>query len=678
MSKKKRHRSRTLKKRRESSSSIEGERLDYWLYLSLALIVPFVFLEGYYNYVDLPRALLIQIAVVAILLVWLLGAISRKELRIIRTPFDLPLLSFVVWAGLSLLWVHNFYEGFEIWMQWVACLILFFLTVNLVHSERDIRRLLAALLLAGTLVAVLGICQYLLDVNWVPQTRPPAATFANRNMASQFMVMTIPLAAGFFLLSRKRSEVLLTVVSLGVLGLFLFYASTRTAWLAVVVEFLLLTTLLARDHFKWKLTPPMGTNKKKALAVCAAVGFILINLTPAGFQWEVGTAVDRIREVLPGFESQPYQVSDELPRVVVEELSQGSLGQTADPGRDSLSVRVRLWRNTLRMGTEHFLKGVGVGNFSVLYPRYKRSAVVDSVFSGGGEWRRAHNDYVQIFAELGLVGLFFLGWLFFALIKACFALLGEETKGELRYLLMGIMAALLGLSLTAFFSFPFRLSTSTFMFAVYLGVLGGRYSRRQMKDENSAPQAKAFSTLPSWTAAVGVVLIFLLLLILLPFQYDRLTADGYYRRVVEFASQNDWSAVTLQAEEGYSYYPYRKDFLFQKGRAYLATGNVDGAIETTEEFLEAYPYHVNAHHNLAVAYVRKGDMDLAFQHFDRVLEIVPHYSVTNYVVAQIYEVQDELDKALKHYRLAVEDAGDNPQYREKLARLERLIESKRK
>ena len=136
--------------------------------------------------------------------------------------------------------------------------------------------------------------------------------------------------------------------------------------------------------------------------------------------------------------------------------------------------------------------------------------------------------------------------------------------------------------------------------------------------------------------------------------------------------------MTLQAEEGYSYSPYRKDFLFQEGRAYLATGNVDGAIEMIEEFLEAYPYHVNAHHNLAVAYVRKGDMDRAFQHFDQVFEIVPQYSVTNYVVAQIYEMQNELDKALEHYRLAVEDDGDNPQYRERLARLEQLIESNRK
>ena len=85
------------------------------------------------------------------------------------------------------------------------------------------------------------------------------------------------------------------------MGLFLFYTSTRAAWLAVTVEFLFLGILLARDHFKWQLAPSMGADKKKAAAICALVVFILINLTPSGFQWQIGTAYHRIREVLPGF-----------------------------------------------------------------------------------------------------------------------------------------------------------------------------------------------------------------------------------------------------------------------------------------------------------------------------------------------------------------------------------------
>ena len=115
-------------------------------------------------------------------------------------------------------------------------------------------------------------------------------------------------------------------------------------------------------------------------------------------------------------------------------------------------------------------------------------------------------------------------------------------------------------------------------------------------------------------------------------------ADRYYRKVDTLASQQDWAAAILQAREGYAHNPHRKEFLFQMGRAYLQTGDVDGAIETTEEFLEAYPYYINAHHNMGVAYVSRGDMDRALQHFDRVFEIIAEYGVTHYMVAQIYEI----------------------------------------
>ena len=638
------------------------------LQLILALVVPFVFLEGFYNYVDLPRAVLIQGAVVVILLVWLLGATAQNDLKILRTPFDLPLLGFVSWAGLSLLWAHNFYEGFEIWMQWGACLILFFLTVNLFKSERDIRRLLAVLLLAGSFVALLGICQHLLEVSWVPQMRPPAATFANRNMAAQFMVVTIPLAVGFFLLSRRRLHVLLTAAALGFLGLFLFYTSTRTAWLAVTVEFLLFAIVLGRDHFKRRLTPPMGATKIRTVAICAVVVFILMNLTPSGFQWQVGAAYHRIREVLPG--AQP---PDEVAPVSMGDPSQPQPVQAATPAGDSLSVRLRLWQNTLYMGQEHLLKGVGVGNFPVFYPRYKRSAVVDPVFNERGEWRKAHNDYAQTFAELGIVGFSLLGWLLFVLIKTSIALLNRETKGELRYLIMGVIVALAGLSINAFFSFPFQLATPTFVFALFLGVLGG-CSSQPVRPENPVRQGRTSITLPPWAVSVSVAGIFIFLLILVPFQYNRLMADGFYRRVDALASQQDWVAAILEAREGYERNPDRKEFLFQMGRAYLQTGDVDRAIATTEEFLEAYPYYVNAHHNMGVAYVSKGDMDRALQYFDRVFEIIAEYGVARYMVAQIYELQNELDKALEHYRLAVED-DTNPKYRERLDRLERLIEN---
>ena len=661
MSKKRSNRSGRSKKWSNNSSSLAWGRLAYWLQLILVVVVPFVLLRGFYDYVDLPRGILVQVAVILILLIWLLGTLSQEKLEFIRTPFDWPLLGLVLWAGLSLLWANNLYEGLEIWSQWGACLVLFFLTVNLVRSERDTSWLLRALLLAGALVAVLGVLQYLLEIDWVLQLRPPAATFANRNMAAQFMVMMIPLAGSAFLLSRKGVHVFFSVVAFGILCLFLFYTSTRSAWLAVAVEFLLFTLLLARDHLKGSLVPPIGGRKKQALALCLVVGFILVNLTPSGFQWQVGKAYNRIRAVLPGLEPPPHQDTDPATEFSVEGSSQSPPLQATGLQETTLTVRIHIWQNTLRMAQENLLGGVGVGNFGVFYPRYARSAVVDPVFDEDGQWQRAHNDYVQTFAELGVVGLFFLGWLLFALIKTSAALLNQPRR-ELRYLLMGVIVALSGLSVSAFFSFPFQMVTPTFVFAIYLGILGGHSSRQSMEDEKSGSPRRAVTVLPSWVATFGVTATVLFLLILLPFQYNRLRADWHFRKSEDAGLQGNWAAVISQANEGYQYYPHRKEFLFRIGKAYFETGELDAGIEATKEFLEAYPYFANAHHNIGMAYALKGDEKAAFRHFDTAFEIIPTYAKSHFAVAQLYELRSNLDEALEHYRSAVKGDSSNSQF----------------
>ena len=187
-----------------------------------------------------------------------------------------------------------------------------------------------------------------------------------------------------------------------------------------------------------------------------------------------------------------------------------------------------------------------------------------------------------------------------------------------------------------------------------------------LEGEKSVRHRKASISLSSWIAPVGAAVSILLLLILLPFEYNRLMADWYYWRADVFAYRKNWAAVISQAREGYQYYPYRKEFLFAVGKAYVATGEADAAIEATKEFLETYPYDMAAHHNIALAYVRKGNTDLAFQHFDRVFEILPEYGPTHFEVAQLRESKNELDKALEHYRLAVEDEPDNALFLEKL------------
>ncbi|HOJ33537.1 MAG TPA: O-antigen ligase family protein [Candidatus Hydrogenedentes bacterium] len=63
----------------------------------------------------------------------------------------------------------------------------------------------------------------------------------------------------------------------------------------------------------------------------------------------------------------------------------------------TFALRVGYWEVGLRILKDYWFRGIGLGNFGVIYPRYQ--------FLGAGDVKQAHNDYLQIFCETGILGV---------------------------------------------------------------------------------------------------------------------------------------------------------------------------------------------------------------------------------------------------------------------------------
>jgi O-antigen ligase len=66
----------------------------------------------------------------------------------------------------------------------------------------------------------------------------------------------------------------------------------------------------------------------------------------------------------------------------------------------SLVMRLNYWRDALVIIKEHLLTGVGIGNFNLCYSRY------------------THNAYLQIWAEMGILGITSFLWLIFRILQS--------------------------------------------------------------------------------------------------------------------------------------------------------------------------------------------------------------------------------------------------------------------
>ena len=117
------------------------------------------------------------------------------------------------------------------------------------------------------------------------------------------------------------------------------------------------------------------------------------------------------------------------------------------------SGRIDEWRVALRVFKGHPVGGVGLGNYQVVEPSYATQTLNLNVVRYIVKFRQAaHNTYLQVAAELGLVGLFvFLTILVLPLRLAAQALARiDRSLGEVEFQVRGLLAGAIGM-LTAYF-----------------------------------------------------------------------------------------------------------------------------------------------------------------------------------------------------------------------------------
>jgi len=252
-------------------------------------------------------------------------------------------------------------------LLYVGFLMAYFLVVGLIRSPEWINRCTVVTIVSATLISVYGLITYFtgtavmdkawLDSNLFGSIRGRAyATLENPNMYGEYLVLVIPLAVGMLIRRWSGLRNSVTLLCLGILGTGLICSWSRGALLALLI---------------------------------AMVVFFFIWHRRAMFL------------VFAGAASIPF-LPFILPEAFVDRYF--SIGNMAD---SSTSYRVGGWQASFEMLKNNFLGGIGTGveAWKSIYPRYAYMTMESTP--------HAHNLYIQIAMEVGIVGLFvFLVFLF--------------------------------------------------------------------------------------------------------------------------------------------------------------------------------------------------------------------------------------------------------------------------
>ncbi|MBC6413739.1 MAG: O-antigen ligase family protein [Chromatiales bacterium] len=553
---------------------------------------------------DLYMASMLQVGALVFLSVYLYLMYRNKSPGILipRVSFLLfSVAAFYLWMVVSLFWAHNFYEAIVKVLDWGAAIIIFFVVLLSLRDRRLIFPMVFCLYCGSVLISLLGVGQYLLSIDWVPQHISPAATFGNKNMNGEFLILTWVLGVGLFINSRNIKASWFYSLGSAFALASLFYGRTRGSWFSFIVEIIVFAILLI--YLKYGLAHKYQWQMPK---IIAALGFVLltfalINTTPKFFV----STVPILEKNTGGIEQETNPVGG----AVQGESSADVVKKAKETYAATKQQRIIMWKNSFNLLKDHWLLGVGIGNWMVYYPKYQESYAVDPALRGESLFHiNAHSDYVEFISELGLVGMFLMLWVTGAVLLGIFYVFSKKSKlrEEDQVMVMVCFVALMGIASNASVSFPLQQPITIAITMIYVAILTAATWHAFSPNEQSFYRWRISSPTLNVVVASSAVLatIAMLALQIIWYQSDTL----HFKAVSNYRSGN-YKTAFESAQESYENFPIRKRTMYHIGDYYYRNKKYDKALPIFEEMREHYPYRRQILNALAGVYLETGRIE---------------------------------------------------------------------
>jgi len=324
--------------------------------LAIVLWVPLIFLHDITALRFGP-----QLASMIIFFAWIGTLVSSdsasRPMLAAQRRYLLPVGAFMLWVTLSAAWSTQSALGSEIWFAWLQAALLFLVVTTTFSSARGIRLLVAAFVFGALIAVVIGLLGTGLTSSSTALETASGSRFVggsgDPNYLAAGIIPAALLTAGLIastrnLLLRIGGAVVIGVLTIGFVG-----AQSRGGLVAAVVAVVAAFLLFKRAR--------------------AAVLALLLLVLAVGGVWY--SANPKAWERVSSFDG-------------------------------SGTGRTELWEIAWRMGGDHPVVGVGLDNFIVQSPTYAdRVGTLEHAGFVVETPLVAHNVYVQMFAEGGLIGL---------------------------------------------------------------------------------------------------------------------------------------------------------------------------------------------------------------------------------------------------------------------------------
>jgi O-antigen ligase len=316
---------------------------------------------------------LLEAGSAALFLIWIVKQALEGEIKIRRNPLFLPMGVFglLILSQLAFRQTAYPHDTISLALLYFSYAVLCFLAGQTLIKGSQARTLTVVFSLYGAALAGFALLQGVSSngkLYWLRQPRMGGwiyGPYVNHNHYAGLMEMLvpIPLVLALTRLASRRTRAVAGAAAAVMAGT-IFLSGSRGGMLAIITEFIILSVLLVKQ--------------KRSLRTAIGVG-VFLALVMGLLTW-IGGA----------------------------ELSKRIATVTSSHSEITSDVRTFINRDGLKMFLKKPVLGWGLGTFPVVYPQFRS-------FYTNFFVNQAHNDYLQLLVETGLLGFATMLWFLWTL-----------------------------------------------------------------------------------------------------------------------------------------------------------------------------------------------------------------------------------------------------------------------
>ncbi len=482
-------------KNQKSKLSLPDKILSY-LYLLLFFITPLIMFSFTSELFEFNKMIFIYLITAFVGFFWLLKMIIFKKIIIKKTPFDIPIILFLISQVLSTFFsidrhtsIFGYYGRFNGGLlSIIAYLVLFYGFVsNIFLNGQSLGNLLKISLISSVFVILWGLPgKFGYDLScllftgqfnnycWTEQFRPAErmfSTLGQPNWLAAYLAINFFIGIYFYLKSQisddnnqnsqfniKKVEIISSSALLLLYLLLNFSALLFTRSRSALIAVLSALFLFIFFHVKFYLLYDRRKNSIKSLLILALGIMILIIFFKTGID-----KVDRYLTI--------SNIKNHISKINLKNQANESTDThqviNSSAVTESFDIRKIVWRGALDLGLKYPLFGTGPETFAYSY-YFVRPKDHNLTSEWDYLYNKAHNEYLNYWATTGALGLgtylIMIGMVIFFALRQILKIKSQHHQNSESILIISLLLAYLTILVTNFFGF----STTTINLFFYL------------------------------------------------------------------------------------------------------------------------------------------------------------------------------------------------------------------